>query len=112
MFKCTDCGQEYEIKPDFCDCGNNTFEEIVLVKEVKQEPKTEVKVISSKIHNDTVFNNDLNKKSTKSSYSKVDAFSIKGTLATEENLIHLSGIIHKINSCCALTHRENFFDFI
>ncbi len=30
MFKCVDCGMEYEIKPDFCDCGNNVFEEIKL----------------------------------------------------------------------------------
>ncbi len=29
MFKCTDCGQEFEIKPDYCDCGNDLFEEIV-----------------------------------------------------------------------------------
>lgn len=29
MFKCTDCGQEYEIKPDYCECGNNVFEEIL-----------------------------------------------------------------------------------
>lgn len=29
MFKCTDCGQEFKIKPDYCDCGNNVFEEIV-----------------------------------------------------------------------------------
>lgn len=29
MFRCTDCGQEFEIKPDYCDCGNDLFEEIV-----------------------------------------------------------------------------------
>ena len=34
MFKCVDCGMEYEIKPDFCDCGNNVFEEI------NPQPKT------------------------------------------------------------------------
>lgn len=28
MFRCTDCGQEYEVKPDYCDCGNDLFEEI------------------------------------------------------------------------------------
>lgn len=36
MFKCTDCGQEFDIKPDYCDCGNDNFEEII-----KQEPKEE-----------------------------------------------------------------------
>lgn len=29
MFKCTECGQEFEIKPDYCECGNDLFEEIV-----------------------------------------------------------------------------------
>ena len=28
MFRCTECGSEYKTKPDFCDCGNDTFEEI------------------------------------------------------------------------------------
>ena len=25
MYKCTECEREYEIKPDFCDCGNDEF---------------------------------------------------------------------------------------
>ena len=28
MFRCKECGTEYEEKPDYCDCGNDTFEEI------------------------------------------------------------------------------------
>ena len=28
MFKCKECGLEYEIKPDFCDCGNDEFIEV------------------------------------------------------------------------------------
>ena len=32
MFKCSECGLEYEIKPDFCDCGNDIFEELVPTK--------------------------------------------------------------------------------
>ena len=28
MFKCKECGSEYDIKPDFCDCGNDVFEEV------------------------------------------------------------------------------------
>lgn len=28
MYKCTDCGQEFETKPDYCYCGNDSFEEI------------------------------------------------------------------------------------
>ena len=31
MYRCCDCGCEYKVKPDFCDCGNNTFEEIPAV---------------------------------------------------------------------------------
>lgn len=26
MFKCVECGAEYKIKPDYCDCGNDMFE--------------------------------------------------------------------------------------
>ena len=33
MFRCTECQTEYEVKPDFCDCGNDTFEEINPKKE-------------------------------------------------------------------------------
>ena len=29
MYKCKDCGQEYDIKPDYCDCGNDVFKEIM-----------------------------------------------------------------------------------
>lgn len=28
MFRCTDCNAEYKIKPDYCDCGNNMFDEV------------------------------------------------------------------------------------
>lgn len=28
MFRCKECGAEYDIKPDFCDCGNDVFDEI------------------------------------------------------------------------------------
>lgn len=34
MFRCKECQTEYEIKPDYCDCGNDTFEEIVEKQEV------------------------------------------------------------------------------
>ena len=33
MFKCKECGTEYSIKPDFCDCGNDTFDEIEVLKQ-------------------------------------------------------------------------------
>lgn len=28
MYRCTDCNTEYDYLPDYCDCGNNTFEQI------------------------------------------------------------------------------------
>lgn len=33
MFKCNECGAEYKIKPDFCDCGNDEFSEILSNKQ-------------------------------------------------------------------------------
>ena len=36
MYKCSDCGAEYKVKPDYCDCGNDNFIEI---KEEKKEFK-------------------------------------------------------------------------
>lgn len=29
MYKCKECGTEYETKPDYCDCGNDTFDEFL-----------------------------------------------------------------------------------
>ena len=26
MYRCKECGAEYEVKPDYCDCGNDEFE--------------------------------------------------------------------------------------
>jgi len=40
MFICKECGCEYKEKPDYCDCGNDTFEEIapaVAEKPIKKQ---------------------------------------------------------------------------
>lgn len=29
MFRCTDCYKEYQTNPGYCDCGNDSFEEII-----------------------------------------------------------------------------------
>ncbi len=29
MYRCTECNAEYDEYPDFCDCGNDQFEEII-----------------------------------------------------------------------------------
>lgn len=37
MYRCTECHSEYQDLPDFCDCGNDTFEE-VYEEEYYEEP--------------------------------------------------------------------------
>ena len=37
MFRCKECGTEFGVKPDYCDCGNDTFDEIVEKVETPQE---------------------------------------------------------------------------
>ncbi len=29
MYRCTECGREYDICPDYCECGNDIFDEII-----------------------------------------------------------------------------------
>ena len=43
MFRCVECGCEYEVKPEYCDCGNDTFEQ---VKESKPEIKPSININS------------------------------------------------------------------
>ena len=45
MYKCKECGTEFEIKPDFCDCGNDEFEVIEIKKtEEKSQKEPEPKI--------------------------------------------------------------------
>ena len=39
MYKCTECGCEFDIKPDFCDCGNDEF--VITVETVEEKVKEE-----------------------------------------------------------------------
>ena len=55
MYKCTECGMEYEIKPDYCDCGNDEF--VITVEEKKEEPV--VKKEPVKIEKETVKESEL-----------------------------------------------------
>lgn len=41
MFRCKECGTEFDVKPDYCDCGNDTFDEIVEQVESVELPKEE-----------------------------------------------------------------------
>ena len=53
MFKCKECGEEYEIKPEYCDCGNDTFDEVTVeVKTSKsnyEKVKKSEEIISAKV---------------------------------------------------------------
>ena len=48
MFKCTVCSKEYEIKPDYCDCGNDTFDEIVEAKPLVEDFEVEKRTFPTK----------------------------------------------------------------
>ena len=57
MFKCSECGQEFEIKPDYCDCGNDIFEEVLNVEKIDEPVKIEEKnaVKSEKAEKTEIF---------------------------------------------------------
>ncbi len=42
MFRCSECAAEYDIKPDYCDCGNDTFEEIIAKPEPEKKPEPKI----------------------------------------------------------------------
>ena len=48
MFKCKECGTEYKEKPDYCDCGNDEFEEVVSVITPKETEKVQEEEIIEK----------------------------------------------------------------
>ena len=68
MYKCKECGAEYEIKPDYCDCGNDEFIEAVQTENsdtepVKQMPpknddKPKAQPASANSFNNTNYNNN------------------------------------------------------
>lgn len=38
IFKCKECGCEYKTKPDFCECGNDSFDEVYETTPKEKEP--------------------------------------------------------------------------
>ncbi|MBR1424270.1 hypothetical protein IJ579_01755 [bacterium] len=44
MYKCSECGTEYEIKPDYCDCGNDIFQIVIKKEEPEQKTKTQQEI--------------------------------------------------------------------
>jgi hypothetical protein len=37
MFICRECGQEYKTKPNYCECGNDTFDEVGTNKKERED---------------------------------------------------------------------------
>ena len=75
MFRCKECQTEYEIKPDYCDCGNDTFEEVVVKpQETLKTPKSEtVKLNIPKIPEKPV-SQTVTKAQPSYDYSRIKAF--------------------------------------
>lgn len=42
MYRCKECNAEYKIKPDYCDCGNDTFDYIEEKQPITLEQKAEI----------------------------------------------------------------------
>lgn len=52
MYKCTECGNEYKIKPVYCDCGNDEFDEIkenIAENNQKEEEIPQIKKTTKKV---------------------------------------------------------------
>ena len=49
MFRCCECGCEYKEKPDFCDCGNDTFDEVYETLPQEKVKRTPIKLDKSDI---------------------------------------------------------------
>ncbi len=37
MYRCKECGAEFEEKPDYCDCGNDEFDEVGIEEKLEQQ---------------------------------------------------------------------------
>jgi len=84
MYKCKECGAEYENKPDYCDCGNDEFETVKTIETPVERLSNEVpkENIShyinenqnqdfSKIKSESVYNN---KQDIKETYSQIKRY--------------------------------------
>lgn len=66
MFICTECKAKYEQKPEYCDCGNNIFEEIV---DIKEEP-----VLPKEFKKESAIQSDKSKPSFLEQYPEIKRF--------------------------------------
>ncbi len=49
MYRCTECNTEYEICPDYCDCGNDSFVEVADVQENYYQAPVKKKAAAKKL---------------------------------------------------------------
>jgi len=63
MYRCSECNQTYKIKPDYCDCGNDVFEEI-------KENETQKEAEKQNVQNNSFAIKDTDKKPIESEYKK------------------------------------------
>ena len=93
MFKCKDCGCEYKEKPDFCDCGNDTFDEIPEPQPQNFEYDKNTEIIPKK------------KKTFKEQYPMLSSF--MGTLDPISVIIFVLCIALSIGSFFVIKPKEN-----
>lgn len=78
MYKCKECGSEFDIKPDYCDCGNDEFEEIVNIVNEENIPANEpltAKISTEKIPQEIkITQKSEQKKSFSEQYPKFENF--------------------------------------
>ena len=94
MFRCKECGSEYDIKPDYCDCGNDTFEEVVPQKpEITEPVKTSESVNIPAQEPQKIYSSEPQKTVTKS-YSEANR--LKNTFDPISSIFILFCIITSI----------------
>ncbi len=49
MYRCTECNAEYDYCPEFCECGNDSFEEIAGVQGRDYQPPVKKKPVQKKL---------------------------------------------------------------
>ncbi len=77
MFKCKECGLEYKIKPDYCECGNDEFE-IIVSEEIAQASESEPVHIDKKT--EPQISEPIN------TYTKTEEIVVKRSLSTGDIL--------------------------
>ena len=94
MFKCKECGAEYEEKPDYCDCGNDEF---VQTEEEKQPVQQSVKINADKIMPDKKMADEKPKPQPATSFSNKTFTPPPRKMTFEEKYPSLSRMIKSLD---------------